>query len=104
MRTDNHLIRCEIGKPERPGECTYDVVVCRVEFLEETSSTPATSEDNQSLLCRVMWKLGAWCTFLMNDIIETRPSKDHGADCESADCLKGPSPSRNANNLAKQIR
>lgn len=90
-------------RPEQLNECTYDVVVCRVDFLEETGGTPATSEDDQSLLCRIVWKLESRSTFLMSDIIETSPSKDHGANGESADRLESPSPSRNTNDLTRQM-
>ena len=93
MRADNHLIWSETGYTGEICRCTYDVVVCRVEFLEETGGTPATSEDDEGLLRWIMWKLRARCTFLMSDIIETRPGKDYGADGDPADCLKGSSPS-----------
>lgn len=87
---------------EQSGEYTYNVIVCRVKFLEETGGTPATSENDQSLLC---WVVGELCTrsaFLVSDIIETCPGDDHGADSESADCLESPAPPRNPN-LAEQI-
>lgn len=82
---------------------THDVVLCRVELLKETGGTPAASKDDQSLLCRIVWKLEARSAFLMSDIVETCPGKDHSANGESANCLKSPSPSREADGLANEM-
>ena len=47
MGADNHLKLCEIWYgSEQSGECTHDVVLCCVEFLEETGGTPTAPEDN----------------------------------------------------------
>jgi len=75
------------GGLEQSGECPYDVVVCRVKFVEETSGTPTTSDDDQSLLCWIVRKLGARGAFLVGDIIETCSSDDHCTESEPADCL-----------------
>lgn len=88
---------------EESNELTYDVVVCSIEFLEETGGTPTTSDDDQSLLCRIVGKLEARGAFLISDVIETCPSKDHGANGESADCSESSSPS-GTNNLAREMR
>ena len=96
--TDNHLnlgeIRCG---SEQSGGCTYDVVLRRVELLEETGGAPTTPEDNQSLLCWIVRKLWARSAFLVGDIVEASPGDDHGADSQSADCLESSSPPRHPN-------
>ena len=74
------------------GKCAYNIVLRRVEFLEEAGGAPTAPEDDQSLLCRIMGKLGAGGAFLMSDIIEASPGDDYGSDGESADCLEGSSP------------
>jgi len=104
MGTDNHLDLCKIWYgSEQSGECTHDVVLCRIEFLEETGGAPTTPKDDQSLLCWVMRKLGARSAFLMSDIIEASPGDDHGTDSQSADCLESSSPPRHPN-LTREIR
>lgn len=87
MGTDNHLFSGETGGRNKSGECSYDVVVRRVKFVEKTGCTPTTPEDDQSLLCRVMGKLRPRGAFLVSDIIETSPSDDHCTEGEPADCL-----------------
>jgi hypothetical protein len=75
------------GVLEKSGECSYDVVICRVKFVEETCGTPTASDDDQSFLCWIMGELGPRSAFLVSDIIETRPSDDHCTEREPADCL-----------------
>ena len=103
MGADNHLVSGEIEGAEQSGEFSYDIVVCRVKFVEETGGTPPTSDDNQSFLCWIMGKLRPWSAFLISDIIETRTSDDHCAESEPADCLESSAPSRDPD-LAKRVR
>lgn len=62
--------------PGKSGQ-TYDVVIRGVQGFEQTSSTPAASEHNQSFLLGVEGHLCTWVLILLRNIVEGTSSTNY---------------------------
>ena len=75
---------------------TYNVVILRVQRVQQTRRTPSASKDHDCLLSGVVWLLGAGSTVLVSDIVEETACGDNGEKSDATGCLQDALPARRA--------